>query len=143
MPRGHRGRWITTIAIVGGFPVTISSTSVLLIDFSFYITGVDGVRVPVDHDGDGVTANDDCINVSALPWNEGETAITLGASAEFGPKDEPHRFDGLLNTPLRRLVLFDANVPPILSMDVPGKRTRVRIWTNRRLCPDQVIIAVG
>lgn len=131
------------IAIIGGFPVKISSTSVLLDCCGFYITGVDGVRVPIDHDGDGVTANDDCINVSALPRNVGETAITLGASGEIGPKDEPPRLDGLLNTPLHRLVLFDATLPQILSMDVPGKRTRVRIWTNRPLCPDQVIIAVG
>ncbi|MEH6718853.1 MAG: hypothetical protein V7704_08240 [Aurantimonas endophytica] len=123
--------------------MTISSTSVLLDYCSFYITGVDGVRVPVDHDGDGVTANDDCINVTASPWNEGETAITLGASTELGPKDELPRFDGLLNTPLHCLVLFDANLPKILSIDVPGERTRVRIWTNRPLCPDQVIIAVG
>ena len=123
--------------------MTISCTSVLLDYCSFYITGVEGVRVPVDQDGDGVTATDDCINVSPLPWNEGEMAITLAASAELPAQARLPRFDGILDTPKHRAFLSDANEPKMLVMAVPEVRTRVRIWTNHKTRPDDVIIALG
>jgi hypothetical protein len=40
-------------------------------------------------------------------------------------------------------VLSDANMPEILSMEVPGARTRDRIWMNRPQYPDDVVIALG
>lgn len=52
-------------------------------------------------------------------------------------------FDGVLDTPDYRFDLFDANMPEILSMEAPGARTRVRIWMNRPLCPDDAIVALG
>ena len=61
----------------------------------------------------------------------------------MGPQGERPRFDGMLKTPLRRVDLFDANDPEILSMEVQEILTRVRIWTNSRIGPDDVIIALG
>lgn len=121
----------------------VKKAAVLLDYCSFYIAGVDGVRVPLDHDMRGVVASDDCINVSAIPWNEGETTITLGQIEELPPQAEPPGFDGVLNTPEYHVELFDANIPEILSMGVTSTRTRVRIWMNRPRCPDEVIIALG
>ena len=69
--------------------MTVKKTAVLLDYCSFYITGVDQVGVPLDHDLRGVVASDDCINVSALPWNEGETSITLGRFEELTPQPAP------------------------------------------------------
>lgn len=123
--------------------MTVKKAAVLLDYCSFYIAGMDEVRVPLDHDLRGVVASDDCINVSALPWNEGETTITLGRFEELPPQAASPGFDGVLNTPEYRVELFDANMPEILSMEVPGTRTRVRIWMNRPLCPDEVIVALG
>lgn len=123
--------------------MTIKKAVVLLDYCSFYIAGMDEVRVPLDHDLRGVIASDDCINVSALPWNEGETAITLGLFEELPPQAGLPRFDGILNTPEYRVDLFDANIPEILSMEVPDVRTRVRIWTNSPFQPDNVVIALG
>lgn len=123
--------------------MTIQKAAVLLHYCSFYITGAYGIRVPLDHDGQGIVASDDCINVGCLPWNEGETTITLGIFREMDPQGEPPRFDGMLKTPLRRVDLFDANDPEILSMQVQETLTRVRIWTNRGIGPDRVIVALG
>lgn len=67
--------------------MTVKKAVVLLDYCSFYIAGADEVRVPLDHDLRGVVASDDCINVSALPWNEGTTAITLGRFEELPPTD--------------------------------------------------------
>ncbi|AZN70701.1 hypothetical protein D5400_04900 [Georhizobium profundi] len=123
--------------------MTVKKASVLLDYCSFYISGIDGVRIPLDHDLRGVVSTEDCINVSALPWNEGETTVTLARFEELQPQAVPPRFDGTLNTPDYRVDLFDANIPEILFMDVPSTRTRVRIWMNRPLHPDNVIVALG
>jgi hypothetical protein len=123
--------------------MTIKKAAVLLDYCSFYIAGVDEVRIPLDHDLRGVVASDDCINVSARPWNEGETAITLGSFEELPTQAALPHFDGVINTPEYRVDLFDANIPEILSVKVPETRTRVRVWMNRPLCPDEVIVAVG
>ena len=78
-----------------------------------------------------------------LYWNEGDTTITLGPFEELAPQAKPPKFDGVLETPEHRLDVFDANFPEILSMEVPGLRTRVRIWTNHPTEPDDVVIALG
>lgn len=108
------------------------------------ITGLDKLdHIPLDLELTGLIANKNCINVSALPWNEGETSITFGWFDELPPQAAEPRFDGLLNTPNNYVDVFDANNPRIFTLDVPGKRTRVRVWMNRRFQRDDVIVAVG
>lgn len=123
--------------------MTVQKAYVLLDYCSFYIAGVDEASIPLDHDLQGIVSTEDCINVSALPWNEGETAITLARFEELPTQAAPPNFDGVLNTPEYRVDLFDANIPEILSVKVPDTRTRVRVWMNRPLCPDEVIVALG
>ena len=110
---------------------------------SFYIAGKMDIQVPLDPDRRGVVASDECINVGCLYWNEGDTTITLGPFEEIAPQAEPPKFDGMRETPEHRIDLLDANMPEILSMAVPGSRTRVRIWTNHQTEPDNVVIALG
>lgn len=123
--------------------MTVKKVTVAPEYVSFYIAGVDEIRVPLDHDGLGIVASAQCINVSCLYWNDGDTTITLGPFEELTPQAKPPKFDGMLNTPEYRVVLSDANMPEILSMAVPGVRTRVRIWTNHQTEPDDVVIALG
>lgn len=110
---------------------------------SFYIAGKDDILVPLDHDRVGIVASDECINVGCLYWNEGDTTITLGPIDEMKPQPVPPKFDGILLTPEHQVILSDANTLEILSMDVPETKTRVRIWTNHKTEPDDVIIALG
>lgn len=123
--------------------MTVKKISVAPEYLSFYIAGVDDITVPLDHDGIGVVASHQCINVSCLYWNEGDTTIALGSFEELPPRAEPPRFDGMLDAPEYRVVLSDANMPEILSIEVPGAKTRVRIWMNRPRYPDDVVIALG
>jgi hypothetical protein len=123
--------------------MTVNKISVAPEYLSFYIAGVDDITVPLDHDGIGIVASGQCINVSCLYWNEGDTTITLGPFEELPTRAERPRFDGSLDTPEYRVVLSDANMPEILSMEVPGTKTRVRIWMNRPQYPDDVVIALG
>ncbi|MEO3389236.1 hypothetical protein [Mesorhizobium sp. CAU 1741] len=123
--------------------MTVKKTVVAPEYLGFYIAGKMDIRVPLDHDRVGVTASGECINVGCLYGEDGDTTITLGPFEELSPQTGLPKFDGVLETPERRVDLFDANMPEILSMEVPGLRTRVRIWTNHQTEPDNVIIALG
>lgn len=123
--------------------MTVKTVAVAPEYLSFYIAGINEITVPLDHDRVGIVASDQCINVGCLYWNEGDTTITLGPFGELAPQAAPPKFDGCLDTPEYRVVLSDANMPEILSMAVPGVRTRVRIWTNHPTEPDDVVIALG
>lgn len=109
---------------------------------SFYIAGRRGVNVPIDFDHGFIASSSECITVPCLYWNEGDTSITLGRTSDLDRVDPP-RFEGDLQTPQRRVLLFDANMPEIMSMVVPGAVTRIRIWTNDPREPDEVTIGVG
>jgi hypothetical protein len=123
--------------------MTVKNVTVAPEYLSFYITGKRDIHVPLDHDRRSIVASSECINVGCLYWNEGDTTITLGPFEELAPQAKPPKFDGVLETPEHRLDVFDANFPEILSMEVPGLRTRVRIWTNHPTEPDDVVIALG
>lgn len=110
---------------------------------SFYISGSEDFEVPVDRLLLGVTATPQCIVVTCTYYNEGNTSITLGPSHELPPQDMPMRFDSVLETPEHRVLLSDVHMPEILSMDVPGSRTRIRIWADHETMPDNVVIALG
>lgn len=110
---------------------------------SFYVAGSLDVDVPVEYGADGVFGTNECLVVTCLYWNEGDTRITLGPVEELPGQPGPPCFDGLLQTPQSRVLLFDVNMPEILSTDVPGTQTRIRIWTNHPTEPDDVVIGLG
>lgn len=109
---------------------------------SFYIAGVRNVSIPFDADGNGLAATQTCINVGCLYWNDGDTTIVLGPIDEVARPGAPS-FDGILETPDRVILLFDANLPDIMHAAVPDRRTRVRIWKNHKTEPDEVVIGFG
>lgn len=109
---------------------------------SFYVAGKLNVQVPLDHDYRRIAATQDCINIPCLYWNDGDTTITLGPFGEVHRSDEP-AFDNMLNTPDKKIIVFDANEPEMASAVVPTDRTRIRIWVNHPTDPDQVTIAWG
>lgn len=123
--------------------MTVKIVSVAPEYVSFYITGMYDIDIPLDHDRVGIVATPQCINVGCQYWNEGDTTITLGPFDELPAQGGPPKFDGMLETPKRRVDVFDALMPEILTMEVPGVRTRVRIWTNHKNEPDDVVIALG
>jgi hypothetical protein len=110
---------------------------------SFYVAGSLDVDVPIEYGNLGVFGTNDCLVVGCLYWNDGDTRMTLGRSDEIPAQSMPLRFDGSLNTPEKRILLFDVNMPEILSMEVAGRETRVRIWTNHASEPDKIVIAAG
>lgn len=108
---------------------------------SFYIAGSRKVEVPVGGEPRLVRASWNCINMGCLNAQDGETSVVLAWSADLARSDKPI-YDGLLNTWSGLVLLFDANMPEILSMAVPTSETRIRIWANRLLEPDMVHIGL-
>lgn len=123
--------------------MSLKSASVAPEYLSFYVAGSRDVDVPVEYGNLGIFGTAECLVVGCLYWNDGDTKVTLGRSDEIPVQTMPLRFDGSLKTPEHRLLLFDVNIPEILSMGVTSPVTRIRIWTNHSSEPDEIVIAVG
>jgi hypothetical protein len=73
---------------------------------------------------------------------DGETDVKLGIATDVDPHTPP-AFDGLLETPNLLVVVSTIEWKTVLSAQVMGKKTRIRVWTNRPQEPDKVIIGIG
>ncbi|MBT1157682.1 hypothetical protein J1C56_18980 [Aminobacter anthyllidis] len=109
---------------------------------SFYIAGSRNVEVPIGGELRTVRASRDCLNVSCLYAQNGDTAVFLGRAVDVERPEKPI-YDGMLNTQSSLVIIFDANMPEIMSMQVTTVETRVRIWVNRLLEPDKIQIGLG
>jgi len=109
---------------------------------SIYAAGHRKVDIPLHMDRQGIFASPDCINIPALPWNEGDTHLTFGPASEIMETRRPD-FDGVLNTPNNEIVLFDAIEPEFAISQVPSTKMRIRVWINHPASPDHVTIAWG
>jgi hypothetical protein len=108
---------------------------------SIYIAGKRKISPPIDHDYGGIAANEDCITVPCLYWNEGDTTITVAKFEELNPKSMPN-YDGELYTPERVLMISEANAD-IRDIAALSVRTRIRIWIDHPTQPQNVVIAWG
>ena len=82
------------------------------------------------------------ILVHCLPDMDGDTTVTLGKAEDVGQVGPPV-FDGLIKLPTRRLTVSTVEDDGFLFQTVPNVETRVRIWTNRALDPDDIVIGWG
>lgn len=109
---------------------------------SFYIAGSREIFVPWSSDGCGFATNRKCVNVGCRMWHDADVEISLGRYGDFSHPTEP-RFDALLETPRKKVLLFDANHPELMSAETDTLETRIRIWTNHASEPDNVVVVVG
>ena len=94
-------------------------------------------------DATPIVANDKCVSVVCLMWQDGETDVTLGLAAALGAQTAAPDFDGFIETPSYKVMVSTVEHDVILTCDVPETRTRVRIWLNRPKEPDDVVIGLG
>lgn len=74
---------------------------------SIYVAGKRKISPPIDLDYGGIAANEDCITVPCLYWNEGDTTVTVANFAELPSQSAPS-YDGVLNTPEKILMISEA-----------------------------------
>jgi hypothetical protein len=99
------------------------------------------IEVPDWKKGAPWVATDTCILCMCMIDFEGETDLTLGPGSEVAVDHAPV-FDGTLKTPGHRIVLETVWHDPVLEMATFSTETRVRIWTNRLVTPDDVIVGI-
>ncbi len=78
------------------------------------------------------------ISVGCLCFVDGETSLTI--TDEPGWPDIAPSFDGMLETPDRIFLVSTSEREILLTAQVPEKETRVRIWTNDRVEPEEILI---
>src|SRR5579872_2721501 len=107
-----------------------------------FVVGSDRYAVPNVERGSSIWSTSTCIALGCTPDADGETRITIGSSAKVRLPRNP-AFEGELATP-HRIVKIDI-VPgrKVLEESVPDAVTRVRIWTNHPVEPDDIVIVVG
>jgi hypothetical protein len=109
---------------------------------SVYLAGWPLRDVPYNFAEVNIPSTPDCISIPCIYWNEGDTNFVVGAASEISPSTEPN-FDGMLNTPYRKLVFFDAEVENFATMPVPTVKTRIRVWIDHPRQPQNVVVAWG
>ena len=89
-----------------------------------------------------VAATRGCVVVGCMPDCDGPTEITMGQTSAI--KSDGHFiFDGMIDTPNRIVAVWTVEWRKLLEASVPATRTRVRVWVNRLIVPDEVIIGLG
>lgn len=109
---------------------------------SVYLASRDIRDVPYDFREKVIPHTSDCISIPCTYWDDGDTHFTVGEASEI-TMPTPPTFDGILNTPDKRLVFFDANEPEFASLSVPTGKTRIRVWIDHPTEPENVVIAWG
>jgi hypothetical protein len=100
------------------------------------------VEVPLWKRDVPCVASDTCILFGCLHEQFGDTEITFGTADEV-TSDLKLAFDGILKTPGRKIRVESVWADPILDAPTAGPETRVRVWSNRGVFPDKVVIAYG
>jgi hypothetical protein len=88
-----------------------------------------------------VAATPSCVALGTFSQADGSTRITLGV--ELPPlSGKSLVFDGLLQTPNRNISVYTVVYDVLLSCGVPGKNTKIQIWSNDSREPDEIDIVI-
>jgi hypothetical protein len=88
-----------------------------------------------------IVSSPSCIVIGTLAAMDGETTIKLGESISDRP--DQLGFEGELETPGKTVRVIGSVIDDILTMRVPGTKTHVKVWVNRTVEPDLIIIETG
>ena len=105
------------------------------------VSDTDGWIPPEFVPGVLILSSSSCITVGCRMFADGETQVFLGPASELDP-GKPPAFDGMIETPNRKVVVSTVEHETVLETRVPGTRTHVRIWVDDPREPDNVIIGV-
>lgn len=100
-----------------------------------------GGDLPTSMNHSLIAATASCVAVGCRAEDDGETEIVLGHCSGVDTGKEPV-FEGLLQTPNRRLAIRTVHGVTLLEMPVPATETTVRIWVNDSREPDRIAVGV-
>ncbi len=94
--------------------------------------------------GAGVGATSSSITIGTLQESDGETKVRVYARGEDLPQhpDEALMFDGEIETTSLRLTVESVLREVYFEMKVLSPRTRVTVWMNHPIEPDEIDIRI-
>ena len=125
-----------------GAIMNLKSVSLPVPNAVFFITGSDTKDMPEIVRGSSIWSTPSCIAVGCKPDVDGETRIAIGASERVGFAAKP-AFDGELQTPNQVVSVDIVPGKKVLEQPVSGTSTRIRIWVNHPVEPNDVAIGLG
>lgn len=108
-----------------------------------FLSDETGGDPPVPMRGAMVQSTPSSISFRCYPEQDGPTEIHVGQFNEFEPAQGVLAFDGELETPGHNVVLSTADWQTLLRVEVPGMRTRIRIWLSHSQWPDRIVVALS
>jgi hypothetical protein len=121
--------------------MSTQSIRIPVLNSLLYIRDSESTNFP-DVDGKGASwLTKSCLAVSCLPDCDGETLVTIGIVHEVRLARAP-LFDGILETPSRKIIVETVLAAKILEAAIPRLRTRVVVWTNGHRATDIVVIGL-
>jgi hypothetical protein len=106
-----------------------------------FIQDSGGEDVPMPTDESGVWWNPFGISVACMHEQDGETDITMGPTSQVAQMQHL-LFDGAINTPERKVLVFIVPGETVLEQDVQSTQTRVQIWTDGKRYPANIMIGL-
>lgn len=119
-----------------------SHASLSLPNGLLFVSDVAGGDVPEFVPGEPILATGTVVAIGCLPPMDGETRVTLGPRSDVAPERAP-AFSGAVATPSRKLVVSTVEEPNVIERDVPDVVTKLTIWTNRPVEPDEIVVGWG
>jgi len=107
-----------------------------------FIEDAKGGKPPYPVTDEEVQYTSSCVSVACLHEIDGEAELSLGAAEDLAPNFDL-AFDGMIETPSRKLVLSAVSGEPLLVAKVPNRTTRIRIWRNHPDWPDKIVVGWG
>jgi len=100
-----------------------------------------GGEIPTSMDQSLVVTTDSCIAVGCKAEDDGETEITLEYCSSVDLGDQL-AFEGLLQTPSRKVAIRTTRDVTLLEMPVAGTETTLKIWVNDLTEPDRITVGI-
>jgi hypothetical protein len=88
-----------------------------------------------------IAATSSCVAMGTFCEVDGSTQISL--SDEIPTTIDDPVFDGVLDTPSRRISIMNIRNESLVTTAVKDIQTRVRIWANHASEPDQITIVTS
>ena len=89
-----------------------------------------------------ISATPSCVAVGCLSEDDGETEISLGPLVSVDSGERPV-FDGVVQTPNRKLAIRTVHGVALLEVSVSNIETRLKIWANHSSEPDRIAIGIA
>jgi hypothetical protein len=92
--------------------------------------------------GSLVSYNEFCVSVGTYPEQDGETEFSLGRADEVGDALQLV-FDGMIETPNRKLIISTVWDEVLLEDSVSDVETRTRVWVDHLRWPQKLVVGWG